>query len=92
MENKKMYRGFLSMIIFSMLAMYAISYLNCDKVTDFRWSETRLYMNLMMGSAMAVIMLTFMKGMYRNKKLNGAIYGISGIIFVVSFSSFEAKH
>ena len=38
-----------------------------------QWSETRLFMTLLMGSTMAVIMLGFMLGMYRNRKMNVAI-------------------
>jgi hypothetical protein len=37
--------------------MNGISYLNCDESSDFRWSETRLYMNLMMGAAIFVLSL-----------------------------------
>lgn len=84
MGTKKAYLKFLAMLFISMFAMYAISYLNCDVAEDFRWSETRLYMNLMMGSAMSIVMLLFMKDMYANRKINTAIYFSSGIIFMMS--------
>lgn len=74
------------MIVCSMVAMYAISYLNSASTADILWSETRFYMNLMMGSAMAVIMLQFMKHMYSDKKLNAAIYISSGFVFILSLA------
>jgi hypothetical protein len=83
-ESSKKYLTFIKMIVVSMIAMYGVSYLNCAEAGDFRWSETRLYMNLMMGSAMTVIMLLFMLQMYSNKYLNRAIFCTSVVIFGVS--------
>lgn len=69
-----------------MVIMYGISYLNSDQAADFRWSETRLYMNLMMGAAMAIIMLMFMRDMYANKRLNWGIYSGSLFIFFLALA------
>jgi len=63
------------MILASMLVMYLLSYTNSWEVFGHAWfSETRVFMVTMMGGAMAIIMLTFMQGMYKNKRLNAAIY------------------
>jgi hypothetical protein len=85
MGHKKKYLKFLAMILLSMLVMYGITYLNCVEARDVRWSETRLFMNLMMGSAMAIIMLIFMRGMYNDKKMNLGIYAFSAAVFISSF-------
>lgn len=61
------------MIATSMAAMYALTYANTYRLGDVQWSETRFYMNLLMGATMAVIMLGFMLGMYRNRTVNIAI-------------------
>ncbi|GAB1421999.1 DUF305 domain-containing protein [Anaerolineales bacterium] len=83
-EMKSSYRMFGGMIITSMIAMYALMYLNTYELSHVRWSETRFYMTLIMGATMAVIMLTFMRNMYKNKKLNLAIYVGSLLVFLVS--------
>ncbi|MCB0062556.1 MAG: DUF305 domain-containing protein, partial [Caldilineaceae bacterium] len=49
-----------------------------------RWSETRFYMAFVMGATMAVIMLSFMLGMYKNRAVNVAIYIGSVAVFVVA--------
>ena len=49
-----------------------------------RWSETRLWMALLMGATMAVIMLSFMLNMYANKTLNLAIYAGSLLVFALT--------
>lgn len=81
---KGSYRLFAGMILTSMGVMYGLMYLNTYELAHVRWSETRFYMTLIMGAAMAVIMLTFMRGMYKNAKLNLAIYAGSAIVFVLA--------
>ncbi|MEK9969563.1 MAG: DUF305 domain-containing protein, partial [Ferrovibrio sp.] len=52
---------------------------------DHVWfSQTRLWMTLIMGGAMAVIMLAFMWTMYRNRRLNVAIMIGAAAIFAAS--------
>ena len=48
------------MILTSTLVMLGIMYLNTYQLDDVFFSETRTYMALVMGAAMAVIMLGFM--------------------------------
>jgi hypothetical protein len=83
-EMKNNYLKFAAMIATSMLAMFGLMYLNTYELAHVRWSETRLYMTFIMGAAMAVIMLTFMRGMYRNRKLNIAIYVGSVLVFLLA--------
>jgi magnesium-transporting ATPase (P-type) len=83
-EKKSNYTTFGAMIATSMIVMYALMYLNTYELSHVQWSETRFYMTLIMGAAMAVIMLTFMRGMYNNRKMNVAIYLGSLVIFLVA--------
>jgi len=83
-ERKMRYRTFAAMIVTSMVVMYGFMYLNTYAFAHVRFSETRLYMTLIMGAAMAVIMLSFMRGMYTHKRLNLAIYVGSVIVFVLA--------
>lgn len=78
------YIKFFAMIGTSMVAMFFLMYLNSYQIFDHAWfSETRLFMTLIMGGAMMVIMLTFMLGMYKNSKINRAIF-IGGFLLLLS--------
>lgn len=59
-------------------------YLNTFEADHIFFSETRLYMAIMMGAAMAIIMLSFMLSMYKDKKINGIIYLVSSVLFALS--------
>ena len=84
-ENKTSnYYKFAAMIITSMVAMFGLMYLNSYELSHVRWSETRLYMTFIMGAAMAVVMLTFMRDMYHNLKINIGIYVGSLIVFLAA--------
>ncbi|HUG74613.1 MAG TPA: DUF305 domain-containing protein [Acidimicrobiia bacterium] len=77
------YLRFGAMIATSMVFMYGVTYLNTFDLAHVRWSETRLFMTLLMGSTMALIMLGFMLGMYKNRLVNVAIVATSLILFGV---------
>ena len=87
MENNKQgnYLKFFAMIGTSMVVMYGLMYLNSYQILDHAWfSETRLFMNTMMGGSMMAIMLFFMMGMYKNKKANIAIFIGAAVMLVGS--------
>ena len=48
------------------------------------FSETRAYMALVMGATMAVIMLAYMRGMYKNQRANLGIIGGSLAVFAMA--------
>lgn len=75
------YTRFSSMIVVSIIAMFAFKYLNTYQLSHVFYSETRTYMAIMMGAAMAVIMLSFMLKMHQNKKLNTVIFTGSVVVF-----------
>ncbi|MEL6798967.1 MAG: DUF305 domain-containing protein [Pseudomonadota bacterium] len=56
-------------------------YLNTYAWGHIFFSETRGYMALYMGAAMAVVMLSFMLGMYTRRRANLAIYAIAIAVF-----------
>lgn len=78
------YRRFAAMIALSTLVMYGLMYLNTYQFEHVRYSETRLYMALIMGAVMAVIMLGFMWSMYGKTRINQAILGGAVIVFASS--------
>ena len=80
----KKYLRFGAMIGTSTAVMLGLMYLNTYQLDHIFFSETRLYMALVMGAAMAVIMLAFMRRMYDNRRANLAIYASSILIFVLA--------
>lgn len=67
------YMRFLAMIAASTVVMFGLMYLNTYALDHVTFSQTRMWMALVMGAAMAVVMLAFMWGMYKNRAANIAI-------------------
>lgn len=78
------YNRFAAMIATSTVLMFGMMYLNTYAVDHIAFSQTRTWMALMMGAAMAVIMIGFMWDMYENKRVNAAIAVGSIIVFAVA--------
>ena len=83
-QHKSNYGLFFAMIGTSTIVMLGLMYLNSYQFSHVRFSETRTYMAIYMGAAMAIIMLGFMLNMYNNKKANLAIFGGSILVFILS--------
>lgn len=77
----KKYARFGTMIFTSTALMFGLMYLNTYAVDHVTFSETRLYMALGMGAAMALVMLGYMLHMYDNTKVNAAIAIASVAVF-----------
>ena len=85
MENHASnYPKFAAMIATSTIVMFGLMYLNTYAPGHVWFSETRLYMALLMGATMAIIMLGFMLNMYRNTRINIAIVAASLVAFAGS--------
>lgn len=70
----RMYARFGAMIATSTTVMFLLTYTNAYAMDHVRFSEERVYMALLMGAAMAIIMLGFMWGMmYKNVRINVVI-------------------
>ncbi|MFZ3583116.1 DUF305 domain-containing protein [Loktanella sp. DJP18] len=78
------YWRFAAMITTSTVVMFVLMYLNTYALEHLFWSETRVYMAILMGATMAVIMLGYMMSMYSNKAVNAAIFAGSVIVFAAS--------
>ena len=78
------YARFGAMITTSTIVMFGLMYLNTYQIDHIFFSETRLYMALIMGAAMAIIMLGFMLRMYTNRRVNFGIFIGSALVFVVA--------
>jgi len=78
------YFRFGAMIATSTVVMFVLMYLNTYVWSHVFFSETRVYMALLMGATMAIIMLSFMLAMYANRLVNVGIYLTAVLIFIVS--------
>jgi hypothetical protein len=78
------YVRFALMIATSTVMMFGLMYLNTYAWEHVFFSETRLYMAILMGAAMAIIMLGWMLGMYANRMLNLAIFAGAAIVFAAA--------
>lgn len=78
------YRRFFAMIATSTVVMFGLMYLNTYVVDHVFWSETRVYMAVVMGATMAFVMLAFMLSMYASRGLNIAIFAGSIAVFAVA--------
>ena len=82
---KKNYSKLAVTLVFSYILMYAIMFLNVDAIDHIYLNMTRMYMTLLMISAMTILMLYRMPMMYTNKKKNRIITIMSLLVFICSF-------
>lgn len=75
------YVRFGSMIAVSTIVMLGLMYLNTYTADHVYFSQTRAWMALVMGAAMALVMLGFMLGMYKNRRANIAIAATAVAVF-----------
>lgn len=85
------YTRFFLMLGLSFMAMYITMYLNTYEIDHVYFSLTRFYMTCLGISTMAVIMLSLMLKMHRNKKKNIAIYVGSLVLFLGALGLVRAQ-
>lgn len=78
------YGRFAAMIATSTVVMFGLMYLNTYLIDHVEFSQTRMWMAVVMGATMALIMLGFMWSMYKNRVVNIGIIGGSVAVFAVA--------
>src|SRR6187200_1880152 len=78
------YGRFVSMIAASTVIMFGLMYLNTFALDHVWFSQTRVWMALLMGAVMAAIMLSFMWSMYENTRANAGILALAALVFAGS--------
>jgi len=78
------YGRFFAMIVTSTVVMFGLMYLNTYALDHIFFSQTRMWMAVYMGAAMAIVMLAFMLGMYANRRVNIAIFAGAAVAFALS--------
>ncbi|HEU4697871.1 MAG TPA: DUF305 domain-containing protein [Gemmatimonadales bacterium] len=71
------------MILTSTAVMLVLMYSTVLELDHLWWSQTRFWMALYMGAAMAIVMLLFMRGMYADRRKNRLILAGSALVFVL---------
>ena len=85
------YARFAAMILVSTVVMFILMYLNTYEVEHIFYSQTRTWMAIVMGAAMAIIMMLFMTKMYGNNTVNIAILIGGAVVFVASKNGLAAS-
>ena len=67
------YNNFILMIAVSATLMFGLMYLNTYQISHVWFSQTRLFMTFIMAGSMALVMLFFMRHMYKDMQTNVAI-------------------
>lgn len=78
------YPRFFLMLAVSFGIMHLTMYLNTEKADHLYLSTNRLYMTTLMITTMAVVMLLFMRSMYRNRRMNTLILAGSVALFAAA--------
>lgn len=69
------YVRFAGMIATSTVVMFVLTYTNVFDIAHIHFSQERLYMAVLMGSAMAIVMMAWMWQMYPDRRRNLVIIG-----------------
>lgn len=67
------YRTFVLMVGTASVLMFGLMYLNTYRLDHVWFSQTRLFMTMIMAGSMTLVMLFFMRHMYRNRAANAAL-------------------
>lgn len=71
------YRTFATMIVAASVLMFGLTYLNAYQPSHVWFSQTRLFMTFIMAGSMALVMLFFMRHMYKDKRANALVVAAS---------------
>jgi uncharacterized protein (DUF305 family) len=86
-EGMHAYRMFALNMLLSLVVMYFVMFSMIDGWGDFRNNLNMFYMALTMVAPMGIVMLATMRGMYRDRALNGALYAALAVVFVAALAA-----
>lgn len=87
-QMRGMYLRFAAMILTAMVVMYFVMFVSSWEWDHVRFSQSRVFMALTMGGTMGLIMLAWMRNMYRNAKVNIAII-IASIVLIAGGAALD---
>jgi hypothetical protein len=81
LRERQSYRSLAAVVLTSMVAIYLLSYTDVVDLSHIVYSEERLYMTLLMGAAVAIIMVAFMWGTtLTNRRVNLAVVVAAAVV------------
>ncbi|WP_238382835.1 DUF305 domain-containing protein [Cognatilysobacter segetis] len=83
-DDRAMYRRFLAMVATSTAVMFVLTYLTTYRADHVFFIQTRMWMALVMGAAMALVMLGFMRHMLTDGRRNTAIVAGAVAVFALA--------
>lgn len=86
------YARFAAMIAVSTVVMYGLMYLNTYALDHVFYSQTRMWMAVVMGAAMSAVMLGFMWSMYPNPQTNVGILLVGAGVFACALWLVRSQH
>lgn len=86
------YLRFGAMVACSTILMYVLMYLNTYQFSHIHFSQTRAWMALVMGSAMAMLMLAFMRGMFGDRRRKLLIVLAAATVFAGALALLRSQH
>ncbi|WP_435746439.1 DUF305 domain-containing protein [Nocardioides sp. SYSU DS0663] len=87
-HERRMYLRFAAMIATSTAVMFVLTYSNTYQFEHIHYSQERLYMALLMGAAMAMVMLSFMVSMmYKSRALNAVVVVTAIALFGAAYTA-----
>jgi hypothetical protein len=84
-HDLSMYGRFAGMIATSTVVMFVLTYTNVFAFTHIHFSQERLYMAILMGAAMAIVMMAWMWKMHPDARINAAIMAGAAVVGVAAF-------
>lgn len=84
MDNKH-YKKLILMAVFSFIAMYILMYSMANDISNVYPNINQFFMAGLMTMPMILIEIILMSSMYRNKKLNAIIIGLSSIALITFY-------
>jgi hypothetical protein len=84
--ERKMYLRFAAMIVTGMFVMYWVMFVGSYSWSHIQFSQSRVYMALVMGGAMTLVMLGWMLNMYKNVRVNVGIVVVG--LLLIGFGTF----
>jgi uncharacterized protein (DUF305 family) len=73
-------------LLLSLAVMYLVMFSMIDGWGDFRHNLNTFYMALTMVAPMGILMLATMRGMYRRRALNAALYAVLALLFLAALA------
>lgn len=80
------YKHLAAALAINAILMFFITYAMLSSIDHFYVNINRVYMALMMAAPMLIVMLAVMRAMYRNRRLNYALYAAAVAVFVLSLA------